>query len=81
VNRLPAVRLRIPASQSIGVVAFNGDQQSLIESVLEQARRSGPSLEDDFDRRRVSQSDKQTYEMESARGLISRYAKWIQLAD
>jgi hypothetical protein len=42
VNRLPAVRLRIPASQSIGVVTFNGDQQRLIEN---QARRSDPSLE------------------------------------
>jgi hypothetical protein len=46
VNRLPAVRLRIPASQSIGVVTFNGDQQRLIEN---QARRSDPSLEAHFD--------------------------------
>src|SRR5439155_5156881 len=46
VNRLPAVRLRIPASQSIGVVTFNGDQQRLIEN---QARRSAPSLEANFD--------------------------------
>ena len=45
-NRLPAVRLRIPASQSIGVVTFNGDQQRLIEN---QARRSAPSLEAHFD--------------------------------
>jgi superfamily I DNA and/or RNA helicase len=36
-GRLPAVRLRIPASQSIGVVTFNGDQRRLIEN---QARRS-----------------------------------------
>jgi superfamily I DNA and/or RNA helicase len=46
VNRLPAVRLRIPASQSIGVVTFNGDPQRLIEN---QARRSDPSLEAHFD--------------------------------
>jgi hypothetical protein len=39
------LRLRIPASQSIGVVAFNGDQQRLIEN---QARRSAPSLEAPF---------------------------------
>ena len=45
-NRLPAVRLRIPASQSTGVVTFNGDQQRLIEN---QARRSDPSLEAHFD--------------------------------
>ena len=45
-NRLPAVRLRIPASQSIGVVTFNGDQRRLIEN---QARRSAPSLEAHFD--------------------------------
>jgi hypothetical protein len=48
VNRLPAVRLRIPASPSIGVVTFNGDQQRLIEN---QARRSDPSLEAHFDAR------------------------------
>jgi hypothetical protein len=35
-----------PASQSIGVVTFNGDQQRLIEN---QARRSAPSLEAHFD--------------------------------
>lgn len=46
-NRLPAVRLRIPASQSIGVVTFNGDPQRLIEN---QARRSDPSLEAHFAR-------------------------------
>ncbi len=45
-NRLPAVRLRIPALQSIGVVTFNGDEQRLIEN---QARRSDPSLEAHFD--------------------------------
>jgi superfamily I DNA and/or RNA helicase len=46
VNRLPAVRLRIPASQSIRVVTFNGDQRRLIEN---QARCSAPSLEAHFD--------------------------------
>jgi superfamily I DNA and/or RNA helicase len=46
VNRLPAVRLRIPASQSTGVVTFDGDKQRLIEN---QARRSDPSLEAHFD--------------------------------
>jgi hypothetical protein len=45
VNRLPAVRLGIPASQSIGVVTFSGDPQRLIEN---QARRSDPSLEGPF---------------------------------
>jgi len=52
VNRLPAVRLRIPASQSIGVVTFNGDQQRLIEN---QARRSDPSLEAHFDRNQTNE--------------------------
>jgi len=47
VNRLPAVRLGIPASQSIGVVTFSGDPQRLIEN---QARRSDPSLEAHFAR-------------------------------
>ena len=51
-NRLPAVRLRIPASQSIGVVTFNGDQQRLIEN---QARRRDPSLEAHFDRNQTNE--------------------------
>ena len=51
-NRLPAVRLRFPASQSIGVVTFNGDQQHLIEN---QARRSDPSLEAHFDRNQTNE--------------------------
>ena len=51
-NRLPAVCLRIPASQSIGVVTFNGDQQRLIEN---QARRSAPSLEAHFDRNQTNE--------------------------
>jgi hypothetical protein len=52
VNRLPAVRLQIPASQSIGVVTFNGDQQRLIEN---QARRSDPSLEAHFDLKQTNE--------------------------
>jgi very-short-patch-repair endonuclease len=38
------------SSHSIGVVTFNGDQQRLIENMLDQARRSDPSLEVHFDR-------------------------------
>jgi superfamily I DNA and/or RNA helicase len=48
----PSVRLRISASQSIGVVTFNGDQQRLIEN---QARRSAPSLEAHFDRNQTNE--------------------------
>ncbi|OAF16597.1 hypothetical protein AYJ54_05375 [Bradyrhizobium centrolobii] len=35
---------------SIGVVTFNGEQQRLIENLLDQARRADPSLEPHFDR-------------------------------
>ena len=38
------------STQSIGVVTFNGDQQRLIENLLDQARRSDPALEAHFDR-------------------------------
>jgi very-short-patch-repair endonuclease len=38
------------SAQSIGVVTFNGEQQRLIENLLDQARRSDPSLEPHFDR-------------------------------
>lgn len=38
------------STQSIGVVTFNGEQQRLIENMLDQARRSDPSLEPHFDR-------------------------------
>ena len=38
------------STQSIGVVTFNGDQQRLIENMLDQARRSDPTLEAHFDR-------------------------------
>jgi hypothetical protein len=38
------------STHSIGVVTFNGDQQRLIENMLDQARRSDPSLEAHFDR-------------------------------
>jgi very-short-patch-repair endonuclease len=38
------------SSHSVGVVTFNGEQQRLIENLLDQARRSDPSLEPHFDR-------------------------------
>jgi very-short-patch-repair endonuclease len=38
------------STQSIGVVTFNGDQQRLIENMLDQARRGDPALETYFDR-------------------------------
>ena len=38
------------STQSIGVVTFNGDQQRLIENMLDQARRSDPALETHFDK-------------------------------
>jgi very-short-patch-repair endonuclease len=44
------VRRLKSSTQSIGVVTFNGDQQRLIENMLDQARRSDPSLEAHFDR-------------------------------
>ncbi len=42
-------RMRI-STHSIGVVTFNGEQQRLIENLLDQARRTDPSLEPHFDR-------------------------------
>jgi very-short-patch-repair endonuclease len=44
------VRRLKTSPQSIGVVTFNGEQQRLIENMLDQARRSDPSLEPHFDR-------------------------------
>ena len=44
------VRRLKTSTQSIGVVTFNGDQQRLIENMLDQARRSDPALEAHFDR-------------------------------
>ncbi|WP_244553881.1 DUF3320 domain-containing protein [Bradyrhizobium arachidis] len=44
------VRRMKTSSHSIGVVTFNGEQQRLIENLLDQARRSDPSLEPHFDR-------------------------------
>lgn len=44
------VRRLKTSSKSIGVVTFNGDQQRLIENMLDQARRSDPTLEPHFDR-------------------------------
>lgn len=40
---------------SIGVVTFNAEQQRLIENLLDQARRSEPSLERHFDRAQTSE--------------------------
>ncbi|MEH2488687.1 DUF3320 domain-containing protein [Bradyrhizobium sp. AZCC 2230] len=44
------VRRMKTSTHSIGVVTFNGEQQRLIENLLDQARRSDPSLEPHFDR-------------------------------
>ncbi|MEH2545593.1 hypothetical protein V1283_002238 [Bradyrhizobium sp. AZCC 2262] len=44
------VRRLKTSTKSIGVVTFNGDQQRLIENMLDQARRSDPALEPHFDR-------------------------------
>jgi very-short-patch-repair endonuclease len=44
------VRRLKASAQSIGVVTFNGDQQRLIENMLDQARRSDPTLEPYFDK-------------------------------
>jgi very-short-patch-repair endonuclease len=44
------------APQSIGIVTFNGEQQKLIENLLDQARRSDPSLERFFDPKQVAET-------------------------
>jgi very-short-patch-repair endonuclease len=44
------VRRMRTATLSIGVVTFNGEQQRLIENLLDQTRRNDPSLERHFDR-------------------------------
>ncbi|MET4356419.1 very-short-patch-repair endonuclease [Bradyrhizobium sp. RT9b] len=44
------VRRMKTSTHSIGVVTFNGEQQRLIENLLDQARRADPSLEPHFDR-------------------------------
>ncbi|WP_292613267.1 DUF3320 domain-containing protein [Nitrobacter sp. 62-13] len=44
------VRRMRSSDQSIGVVTFNGEQQRLIENLLDQARRADPALEAHFDR-------------------------------
>lgn len=44
------VRRLKTSTKSVGVVTFNGDQQRLIENMLDQARRSDPALEPHFDR-------------------------------
>lgn len=38
------------SDQSVGIVTFNGEQQKLIENLLDQERRSDPSLERHFDK-------------------------------
>ncbi|MDI4237762.1 DUF3320 domain-containing protein [Bradyrhizobium sp. Arg237L] len=45
-----AVRRMRTSTNSIGIVTFNGEQQRLIENLLDQARRADPSLEVHFDR-------------------------------
>ena len=50
-----AVRRLKTSTQSIGVVTFNGDQQRLIENMLDQARRSDPALEAHFDRNQTGE--------------------------
>ncbi|MGU3361954.1 DUF3320 domain-containing protein [Methylobacterium sp. M6A4_1b] len=49
-------RLRDPdfarARRSLGIVTFNGEQQRLIENLLDEQRRSSPELEPYFDRDR-----------------------------
>ncbi|WP_271565787.1 DUF3320 domain-containing protein [Bradyrhizobium sp. CCBAU 11386] len=44
------VRRMRASTHSIGVVTFNGEQQRLIENLLDQARRADPALESHFDR-------------------------------
>jgi hypothetical protein len=44
------VRRAKTSAESIGVVTFNSEQQRLIENMLDQERRSDPSLEPHFDR-------------------------------
>jgi very-short-patch-repair endonuclease len=40
--------LRAPDTHSLGIVTFNGEQQALIENLLDQARRDDPALERHF---------------------------------
>ena len=50
------VLVRVNSSpQSIGVVTFNAEQQRLIENLLDQARRSEPSLDRHFDRAQTAE--------------------------
>jgi hypothetical protein len=56
------VRRLKTSTQSIGVVTFNGDQQRLIENMLDQARRSDPALEAHFDRNRTNVTALLTFE-------------------
>jgi hypothetical protein len=49
------VRRAKASSDSIGVVTFNSEQQRLIEDMLDQERRSDPSLEPHFDRNQTGE--------------------------
>ncbi|MBV1708121.1 MAG: DUF3320 domain-containing protein [Hyphomicrobiales bacterium] len=49
------VRKLATADTSIGVVTFNAEQQRLIENLLDQARRSDPSLERHFDKAQTNE--------------------------
>jgi very-short-patch-repair endonuclease len=49
------VRRLKTSPHSIGVVTFNGEQQRLIENLLDQERRSDPSLERFFDRSQTTE--------------------------
>jgi hypothetical protein len=49
------VRKLASADTSIGVVTFNAEQQRLIENLLDQARRSDPSLERHFDKAQTNE--------------------------
>jgi hypothetical protein len=47
------VRRLKTSNYSIGVVTFNGEQQKLIENLLDQARRADPELEPHFDKKQT----------------------------
>ena len=50
-----AVKRMKTSAYTIGIVTFNGEQQRLIENLLDQARRSDPSLERHFDRAQTNE--------------------------
>lgn len=49
------VRRLKTSPRSIGIVTFNGEQQRLIENLLDQERRNDPSLDQFFDRNQTSE--------------------------